>query len=161
MASRLEYENACQSRIPKRFVRIILVALLRLKSSYKTTSHVTVRDIIKTLKTGFLLRNKSHIHCQHLLCIFDNNQIILRFYNNSIYLLVDCINSFYIRTRCGFRLPQRSHLRTLKNFVSEKSGKRCENSGKHWIKSGNREISRRFIFFLYLRLKMCGNVLNI
>ena len=33
--------------------------------------------------------------------------------------------------RRGFRLPQRSHLRTLKNFVSEKSGKRCEKSGKH------------------------------
>ena len=36
----------------------------------------------------------------------------------------------------GFRLPQRSNLRTLKNFVSEKSGKRCEKSGKRWIKSG-------------------------
>ena len=24
---------------------------------------------------------------------------------------------------------------------------RCEKSGKHWMKSGNREILRRFIFF--------------
>ena len=41
---------------------------------------------------------------------------------------------------CAFyRLPQRSHLRTLKNFVSEKSGKRFEKSGKHWIKSENLE----------------------
>ena len=39
----------------------------------------------------------------------------------------------------GFRLQQRSHLQTLKNFVSEKSE-------KHWIKSGNREILRRFCF---------------
>ena len=31
--------------------------------------------------------------------------------------------------RREFRLPQRSHLRNLKNFVSEKSGKRCEKSG--------------------------------
>ena len=55
--------------------------------------------------------------------------------------------------RRGFRLPQRSHLRTLKNFVSEKSGKRCEKSGKHEIKLGNREILRRLIFFfLYPRL---------
>ena len=38
-------------------------------------------------------------------------------------------------------------MRTLKNFDSEKSGKRCEKSGKHWIKPGNREILRRFIFF--------------
>ena len=51
--------------------------------------------------------------------------------------------------RRRFRLPQRSYLRTLKNFVSEKLGKRCEKSGKHLIKSGNREILRRFIFFLY------------
>ena len=49
--------------------------------------------------------------------------------------------------RRGFRLSQRSQLRTLKNFVSEKLGKRCEESGKHWIKSGNREILRRLIFF--------------
>ena len=57
--------------------------------------------------------------------------------------------------RCGyrriFRLPQRSHLRTLKNFVGEKSRKRCEKLGKHWIKSGNREILRRFIFFSCIR----------
>ena len=33
------------------------------------------------------------------------------------------------------------------NFVSEKSGKRCEKSGKYWIKSGNREILRWSIFF--------------
>ena len=37
------------------------------------------------------------------------------------------------------------------NFVCEKSGKRCEKSGKHWINSGNREILRRFIFFLSIR----------
>ena len=40
----------------------------------------------------------------------------------------------------------------LKNFVSEKSGKRCEKSGKYWTKSGNREILRRFISFLYPHL---------
>ena len=40
----------------------------------------------------------------------------------------------------------------LENFVSEKSGKRCEKSGRYWIKSENREILRRFIFFLYPRL---------
>ena len=49
---------------------------------------------------------------------------------------------FYYLFRRGFRLPQRSHLRTLKSFVSEKSG-------KHWIKSGNWKILRWFIFFLY------------
>ena len=32
-----------------------------------------------------------------------------------------------------FRLPQRLHSQTLKNFVSEKSGKRCEKPGKHQI----------------------------
>ena len=37
-------------------------------------------------------------------------------------------------------------------YYMKKSGKRCEKSGKYWIKSGNREILRRFIFFLYLRL---------
>ena len=52
----------------------------------------------------------------------------------------------------GFRLPQRSHLLTLNNFVSEKSG-------KHWIKLGNREILRRFIFFLYPRL-LISNLTN-
>ena len=70
--------------------------------------------------------------------------------------------SLWIRnySRRGFSLPQRSHLRTLKNLlkvhfrgnVVKKSGKRCEKSGKHWIKSGNREILRQFIFFLYPRL---------
>ena len=43
---------------------------------------------------------------------------------------------------------------TLKNFVSEKSGKHCQNWGKYWIKSGNQEILRIFIFFLYPRLSM-------
>ena len=57
-------------------------------------------------------------------------------------------NVFSNSTRRGFRLPQRSHVRTLKDFVGEKSGKRCEKSGKYWIKSGDREI-----FFLYPRLK--------
>ena len=32
-------------------------------------------------------------------------------------------------TRRGFRLSQRLHLRTLKNFVSEKSGKVVKNRG--------------------------------
>ena len=65
------------------------------------------------------------------------------------------VSSFFfeVRFRCGFRLPQRSHLRTLKNFVNEKSEKRCKKSGKYWIKSGNGEILRRFIFFLYPRLR--------
>ena len=48
--------------------------------------------------------------------------------------------SWVIKDRHGFRLPQRSHLRTLKNFVSKKSG-------KYWIKSVNRKILRSFIFF--------------
>ena len=52
---------------------------------------------------------------------------------------------FIFTVRRGFILTQRSHLRTLKIFVSEKSG-------KYWIKSGNREILRGFIFFLYPRL---------
>ena len=46
----------------------------------------------------------------------------------------------------------------LANFekftVNEKSGKRCDKSGKHWIKSGNQENLRRFIFFLYPRLNL-------
>ena len=53
--------------------------------------------------------------------------------------------------RRGFRLPQCSHLRTLKNLLKVHFGKRCEKSGNHWIKSGNRKISRRFIFLLYPR----------
>ena len=53
----------------------------------------------------------------------------------------------------GFGLPQRLQLRILKNFVSEKLGKSCEKSGEHWIKSGNREIFRGFIFLLYPRLR--------
>ena len=60
--------------------------------------------------------------------------------------------TFLTPNRRGFRLPQRSYLRTLKKFVSEKSGKRCKKSGKHRIKSGNWEILRRLIFFLYPRL---------
>ena len=36
----------------------------------------------------------------------------------------------------GFRLSQRSHLQSLKNFVSEKSGKHCEKSSKYWKKIG-------------------------
>ena len=55
--------------------------------------------------------------------------------------------------RRGFGLPQRLQLRILKNFVSEKLGKSCEKSGEHWIKSGNREIFRGFIFLLYPRLR--------
>ena len=53
---------------------------------------------------------------------------------------IDTGNIIALLIKRGFRLPQRSHLQTLKIFVSEKSGKRCEQSGKHWIKSGNREI---------------------
>ena len=34
-----------------------------------------------------------------------------------------------------------------KILLVNKSGKRCQKSGKYWIKSGNREISRMFIFF--------------
>ena len=56
----------------------------------------------------------ANIHCNHLQM-------------NEIYLM----NSNWR----GFRLSQRSHLQTLKNFVSEKSRKRCENSGKHCEKS--------------------------
>ena len=47
----------------------------------------------------------------------------------------------------GADLDSDSHLRTLKNFVSEKSG-------KYWLKL---EILRRFIFFLYLRLHWLWN----
>ena len=59
-------------------------------------------------------------------------------------LFVSIITENYFR--CGFRLPQRSHLRTMKNFVIKKSWKRCEKSGKHGIKLGNWEILKRFIF---------------
>ena len=67
-------------------------------------------------------------------------------------------STFFITCRRGFRLPQRSHLRTLKNFVSEKSGKRCKKSGKYCIKSGNWEILRWFIYFLYPRLTCLWSV---
>ena len=67
--------------------------------------------------------------------------------------LMQCIMniSYLFIYRRGFRLPQRSHLRTLKNFVSQKSG-------KHWIKSGNRGILRRYIFFLYPRMIYSMNI---
>ena len=67
------------------------------------------------------------------------NGLILRafltiavFLNSSIYkchpfFLLNCLILPLLRR--GFRLLQRSHLRTLKSFVSEKSGKRCENRG--------------------------------
>ena len=103
----------------------------------------------------------------------------LKFIAKSIFverLYLHWKKSFFlvIYQQRGFRLSQRSHLRTLNNFVSEKSGKRCEKSGetlwksrkcfeesgKHceksgkcWIKSGNQKILRRFIFFLYPRLE--------
>ena len=63
----------------------------------------------------------------------------------SFNVIQDICQLFLVIHRRGFRLPQLSHLWTLKNFVSEKSG-------KYWIKSGNREILRRFIFYLYPRL---------
>ena len=62
-------------------------------------------------------------------------------------LQLNLIPKLILLTRRGFRLPQRSHLRTLKIFVCEKSGKRCEESGKYLIKSESREILRMFIFF--------------
>ena len=64
-----------------------------------------------------------------------------------IIKLMEITRNTNIQKRRGFRLPQRSHLQTLKIFVSEKSRERCEKSGKHRIKSGNREILRMFIFF--------------
>ena len=81
-------------------------------------------------------------------------------YERSLGISYEVLKSaFRSCIRRGFRLLQRSHLRTLKNFVSEKSGKRFEESGKHWIESRNREIFRRLIFFLYPRLciscKLC------
>ena len=39
-------------------------------------------------------------------------------------------------SRRGFRLTQHSHLRTLKNLVSEKLGKRCEKIGEILNKIG-------------------------
>ena len=50
--------------------------------------------------------------------------------------LVEFLLRFGVRS--GFRLPQRLYLRTLKNFVTEKSGKRCEILDKIG-KSGNFE----------------------
>ena len=44
--------------------------------------------------------------------------------------------SWAVVIRRGFRLPQRLHLRTLKNFVSEKSGKRCKKIGEMFDKIG-------------------------
>ena len=76
----------------------------------------------------------------------------IQFTNNQNYLVPRGLwHVSYIRVglaslRRGFRPPQRSYLRTLKDFVSEKSGKLCKKSGKYWIKSRNREILRRFIF---------------
>ena len=88
----------------------------------------------------FLIQNFAFIHYDFPVYPFLVNSSKLQLYLQTI-------------SRRGFRLPQRSHLRTLKNFVSEKSGKRCEKSGKHEIKLGNREILRRLIFFfLYPRL---------
>ena len=83
------------------------------------------------------------------LCLCYRTTSHFHFFHSSMYTLTTkyVVCAFY-------RLPQRSHLRTLKNFVSEKSGKRFEKSGKYCIKSGNREISRRFIFFLYPRLEL-------
>ena len=106
---------------------------------------------------------------KHLGAVWWNSRIHLRLIEGhhrlskcgklSIYLFPLSAPLFWIAVRRGFRLPQRSHLRTLKYFVIEKSGKRCEKSekrceksGKHWIKSANLEILRRFIFFLYPRL---------
>ena len=40
------------------------------------------------------------------------------------------ISKVFSVNRRGFRLPQRSHLRTLKTFVSEKLGKYCEKIGE-------------------------------
>ena len=60
-------------------------------------------------------------------------------------------NFLFLDIKRRFRLP--SHLPTLKNLFNEKSGKRGEKSGKYLIKSGNREILRRLIFFLYPRLE--------
>ena len=49
--------------------------------------------------------------------------------------------------RRGFRLPQRLHLRTLKNFVSEKSGKRCEKIGATFYKIGKPGNFEKVNFF--------------
>ena len=59
------------------------------------------------------------------------------------------------KNRRGFRLPQRLHLGTLKNFVSEKSGKRCEKTGEILWKIGeafDKNWGGSF-FFLYPCLK--------
>ena len=54
-----------------------------------------------------------------------------------IYLkLYDLITLKTRLSRCGFRLPQRSHLRKLKNFVGEKSGKRFWKIGETLDKIG-------------------------
>ena len=80
----------------------------------------------------------------------------------------------FVQFRRGFRLPQRSHLRTLKNFVSEKSGKHCEiigetlwkieetlwKIGETFDKIGNREVLKRFIFFLVSALNKAFNIVR-
>ena len=71
--------------------------------------------------------------------------------NRNIYSLTNYCISYLIVERC-------SHLRTLLKFTkSALSGKRSEKTGKHWIKSGNRKILRRLIFFLYPRLCLVQN----
>ena len=94
--------------------------------------------------------------------IYDIMLYLSKYWTEKVYCNAYCWACQWAKqfTRRWFRLPQRSHLRTLKNFVSEKSGKLCKKSGKYWIKSGNWEILRRFIFFLYLHLLTVHLVIN-
>ena len=107
------------------------------------------------------------VHFSIFTNVFDNKKVRKKVRNGTYFFFNQRIFFFEIQARVmlqafikrnkvrrRFRLPQRSHLRTLKNFVREKSGKLCEKSGRYWIKSRNREILRRFIFFLYPRLKI-------
>ena len=73
-------------------------------------------------------------------------------YNIKTISIRDSYFNKLIISRRGFRLPQRSHLQTLKSFVDEKSGKRCEKIGETLWKIGQLGIFEEVHFFLYPRL---------
>ena len=90
--------------------------------------------LLRDEKTKNIKKTYIKLRCQYI-------TLKIYFVNLINILLVHRQIQAWIQTTATF-----AHLRTLKNFVIEKSGKRCEKSGKYWIKSGNREILRRFIF---------------
>ena len=74
---------------------------------------------------------------------------------NSILLIISIkpkMSWFKFKGQARIQTTATFALANLEKFVSEKSGKRCQKSGKYWIKLGNRKILKRFIFLLYPRL---------